>query len=239
MAGGERADDVERAERERAQRDLATAGDRGVDPSLAQVAERLAQRDRAGGARVGGREDRAADVEGDPQVGRRGTAEDGQREVGRHDPDAALQVALVLLLGVGDAAERRAQVDADPVGRGAPASPGVRPASSSASRPATSPNWLNRSSWRAVLGGIQASGSKSSTCAATCERKGLGSKRSIRLTGERPARRPARNGSRPVPMAVMTPIPVIQTRLRVLTMRASSCGADRTAHRPPGPRQAP
>ena len=68
--------------------------------------------------------------------------------------------------------------------------PGARPASSSASRPATRPNWLNRSSWRAVLGGIQASGSKSSTWAATCERNGLGSKRSIRLTGERPARRP-------------------------------------------------
>ena len=52
-------------------------------------------------------------------------------------------------------------------GAAAPSAPGVRRASSSASRPATSPNWLNRSSWRAVFGGIQASGSKSSTWAAT------------------------------------------------------------------------
>ena len=79
-------------------------------------------------------------------------------------------------------------------GAAAPASPGRSPASSRASWPATSPNWLNRSSWRAVFGGIHASGSKSSTWAATWLRNGDGSNRSIRLIGERPARSPARNG---------------------------------------------
>ena len=57
-------------------------------------------------------------------------------------------------------------------GLAAPSAPGVSRASSSARRPATIPNWLNRSSWRAVFGGIQASGSKSSTWAATWERNG-------------------------------------------------------------------
>ena len=154
-----------------------------------------------GRARVGGRQDRAADVEGDAEVGRRRAAEDREREVRGDLPDAPLEVALVLLLGVGDPAERGAEVDPDPlrVG-GAVRRRASSPASSSASRPATRPNWLNRSSWRAVFGGIQASGSKSSTWAATCERNGLGSNRSIRLTGEPPARRPARNASRPVPI---------------------------------------
>ena len=84
VTGRQRPDDVERAERERAQRDLAAAGDRGVDAALAQVAERLAERDGAGRARVGGRQDRPAHVERDPEVGRRRAAEDREREVGRH-----------------------------------------------------------------------------------------------------------------------------------------------------------
>ena len=81
VAGRERADDVERSERQRAQRDLAAAGDRGVDPALAQVAQRLTQRHRSGGARVRGRQDRPADPKRDPEVGGRGTAEHGEREV--------------------------------------------------------------------------------------------------------------------------------------------------------------
>ena len=189
--------------------------------------ERLAERDRARRARVGGRQDRPADVERDAEVGRRRAAEDGQREVRRDRRMPLLEVALVLLLGVGDAAERRAEVDPDPL-RVAPRRrrPGVSPASSSASRPATSPNWLNRSSWRAVFGGIQASGSKSSTWAATCERNGLGSKRSMRLTGERPARRPARNASTPgARSAVMTPMPVIQMRRRSVMAEDSPASA--------------
>ena len=215
-------DDVEGAERERAERDLAAAGDGRVDASLAQVAERLAERHGARGARIGGREDRAADVERDAQVRRRRATEDRERQVRRDLADAALHVPLVLLLGIGDATEGRAEVDADPLRRGWPGAPGARPASSSARRPATSPNWLKRSSWRAVLGGIQASGSKSSTWAATCERNALGSNRSMRFTGEWPFRNPARNASTPVPIAVMTPKPVIQMRRRSLIAARSS-----------------
>ncbi len=115
VAGRQRPDDVERAERERAQRDLDATGDRRVDPAVAQVAERLAQRDRPRRARVGGRQDRAADVERDAEVGRRRAAEDRQRKVRRHLPDPLLEIALVLLLGVGDAAQRGPEVDPDPL----------------------------------------------------------------------------------------------------------------------------
>ena len=55
------------------------------------------------------------DAQRDPEVGRGRSAEDGQRE-GRADrPDAAVEVALVLLLGEGDPAERTAEVDPDPL----------------------------------------------------------------------------------------------------------------------------
>ena len=77
--------------------------------------QRLADRDRAGRARVGGREDRPADVERDPEVGRRRPAEDRQGEVRGDGLDPALEIALVLLLGVGDPAERAAEVDPDPL----------------------------------------------------------------------------------------------------------------------------
>ena len=97
-----------------AQRDLAATGDRRIDPTLAQVPERLADRDRTRRARVGGRQDRPADVEGDAEVGRRRPAEHGQRQVWRDGLDPALEVALVLLLRVGDATERRAEIDPDP-----------------------------------------------------------------------------------------------------------------------------
>ena len=119
VAGRQRPDDVEGTERERAQRDLAAAGDRRIDSTLAQVPERLADRDRTRRARVGGRQDRPADVEGDAEVGRRRPAEHGKREVRRDRLDPALEVALVLLLRVGDATERRAEIDPDPprVGR--------------------------------------------------------------------------------------------------------------------------
>jgi len=115
VTGRERPDDVEGPERERAQRDLAAAGDGGVDPAFAQVPERLAERDRPGGARVRGREDRAADVERDPEVGRRRAAKHREGEVRGDGLDTAVQVALVLVLGVRDATERRAEVDPDPL----------------------------------------------------------------------------------------------------------------------------
>ena len=121
-ARGERPDDVERPECERAQRHLDAAGERRVDGPVANRAQCLAERDRARRARVGGRQDRPADVEVDPDVGRRRAAEDRERERRRDGLDAAREVALVLLLGVGDAAERAAEVDADPLRLG-----GARP----------------------------------------------------------------------------------------------------------------
>ena len=43
-------------------------------------------------------------------------------------------------------------------------------------------------------------------------------------TGDRPARSPAANSSTPMPIAVMIPIPVIQTRRRSLTWSSSTVG---------------
>ena len=117
MTGRQRPDDVEGTERQRTQRNLAAAGDRGIDPALAQVAERLAERHGPGRAGIRRRQDRAAHVERDAQVGRRRPAEDGQGQVGRHLADPAFEVPRVLLLRVGDAAERRTQVDPDPLRR--------------------------------------------------------------------------------------------------------------------------
>ena len=109
-------------------------------------------------------------------------------------------------------------------GCGAVRRPGTRRHPRARAGPATRPNWLNRSSWRAVFGGIHASGSKSSTWAATCERNADGSKRSIRRTGERAARSPARKASTPVPIGVTTPIPVTNTRRRC-SCRSDAVGA--------------
>ena len=104
------------------------AGDRGVDATLAEVAERLAHRHRARGARVGGREDRPADVERDPEVGRRRAAEHREGEVRGDLADAPLEIPLVLLLGVGDAAQRRARGRSRSArARAPPSSPGVEP----------------------------------------------------------------------------------------------------------------
>ena len=98
------------------ERDLAASGDRGVHATFAQVAERLPEAHRARRARVRRRQDRAADIERDPEVGRGRATEDGEGQVGRDLADALLEVALVLRLGVGDATERRAEVDADALG---------------------------------------------------------------------------------------------------------------------------
>ena len=62
-----------------------------------------------------GTSDRAVDAEGDPQVGRRRAAEDGQGERRADGANPALEVALVLLLGIDDPAQRAAQVDPDPL----------------------------------------------------------------------------------------------------------------------------
>ena len=92
----ERPDDVEGTEREGAQGHLAAPGNRRIDPAVAQISERLAERHAARRARVGRRQDRAAHVERDPEVGRGRAAEHGQREVRRHLADALVHVPLVL-----------------------------------------------------------------------------------------------------------------------------------------------
>ena len=215
MAGRQCPDDVERAERQRRQWDLAAAGDRGVDPALAQVPERLAERDRARRARVGGRQDRAADVERDAEVGRRSATEDGQREIWCDLADALLEVALVLCLGVGDATERRAEVDPDPLR--------VRPAVGARGQPGV----VER----------QASGDHPELAEAVELARGLGRHPGervevVHLGGDLRAERrrieavdPPDRGAwphagrpgthrRPVPIGVMMPIPVIQIRRR-------------------------
>ena len=119
----ERADDVERAERERGQRALDPAGDRGIDLARADRTQRLADRDGPRRARVRRRENRATDAEGDAEVGRSGPAEHGEREGGRDGAQPPVEVALVLGLRERDAAERRPEVDADPLGRRLPRRP--------------------------------------------------------------------------------------------------------------------
>ena len=116
MGRRERPDDVEGSERESAQRHLAASRNRGIDPAVAQVPERLPERDAPRGTRVGRRQDRAANVERDPEIGRGRTAEHRQGEVRRHLADSLVHVPLVLGLRVGDATERAAEVDPDPLG---------------------------------------------------------------------------------------------------------------------------
>ena len=203
--GRQRPDDVERPERQRAQRDLDAARDRGVDPALAQVAHRLAERDRPRGARVRGRQDRPADVERDAEVGRRRATEHGQRQVGRDLADPALEVALVLLLRVGDAAQRGAEVDADPL-RVAPRRrpPGRQPRVVERQLPGDEPELAEPVELAGGLG--RHPGERVEVVDLGRDLRcgtAIGSNRSIRLTGERAARRPARNASRPVPMAVI------------------------------------
>ena len=163
-------------------------------------------------ARVGGGQDRPADVEGDAEVGRRGPAEDGEREGGGDRSQAARQVLLVLALGERDAAQRRPEVDPDPLAIGRPVharhEPGVghrHPAGREAelrepverrgspARPCGRPGRSRRPGPRPSTG------------------TGAGSKRSMRFTGEAFARRPARNAGSPIPIAEITPTPVIQT----------------------------
>src|SRR6185437_4076439 len=89
--------------------------DRRIDRPVADREQCLTERDRAGRARVGRRQDRATEVEGDAEVRRRCASEDREREIRRDRTDAALEVPLVLALGVRDAPERAAEVDAEPL----------------------------------------------------------------------------------------------------------------------------
>ena len=214
-AGRQRPDDVERAERERRLSGIShAAGDRRVDLARPDRAERLADRHRARWRRSspsrGSGRGRRGRSRGWPAPRRRRPRGRGSGRPGGCPSPCIARAAP----------RRRRCRRARSRGRSRSA-PATRrhPRPAAAPRPrgraarSTSPNWLNRSSWRAVFGGIQASGSKSSTWAATWDRNGDGSKRSIRLTGDRAARRPARNAATPgADSRVMMPIPVIQTR---------------------------
>ena len=231
----ERPDDVERTERERR-----SAGSRSRRRSRRRSALHAGRRSprrapprrrRTSWPSTGSGRARRARCRGSPAPPRRRPRGPGRRDLA----DPAFQVALVLLLGERDAPERRAEVDPDAFGdrarRPRPASAGVV----ERERPATIANWLKRSSWRAVFGGIHASGSKSSTWAATWLRNGEGSNRSIRFTGDDARRRPSRNAARPVPIGVTIPMPVIQMRRRpeveVVMRKGSSIEVRRTWRR--------
>jgi hypothetical protein len=127
VAVGQGPDDVERAERQGRQRALDPARHSRIDLAAPQGAERLTDGDCAGGARVGGGQDRSAHAELDPDVRRRRPAEDGERQGRRDRLDAALEVALVLLLGEGHATERAAEEDPDALRIRMAAVPGSEP----------------------------------------------------------------------------------------------------------------
>ena len=185
------------------------SGDSGTStpPAIAasmsppRIAAGLADRDGAAGAGVRRRQDRAADVERDAEVRRGRPAEyrEGERRGDR--PEAALEVLLVLRLGERDPAEGRPREMPIRSASGAPATPGTRPASAIAIRPAASPNWLNRSIARADRASMKSSGSKSSTWAATWRPERRRVEAVDALDGARPARRPARNAGSPIPTA--------------------------------------
>ena len=161
----------------------------------------------------------------------------------------------MLRLGERDAAQRASRDRCRSArGAAAPPAPGTSPASAIAIRPVASPNWLNRSSALAALASMWSSGSKSSTCAATCERNGDGSKRSMRFTGRAtgpqarrgtPAGRSrspsARRCRSPRPAAAHRPVAIAQgvRRRRPVGRERFGEGLER-GERPPGdgPREA-
>ena len=143
-----------------------------------------------------------------PEVGRRGAAEHRERE-GRGDrSQAAVEVLLVLRFGERDAAQRGPEVDPDPVGLGRAADAGHEAGVGHRHAPGREAELREPVEGRATArASMWSAGSKSSTCAATWDRNGDGSKRSMRLTGDAFARRPARNAGSPIPIAEITPTP--------------------------------
>ena len=110
-----RFDDGKGAKGERAERRFRAAGDDDIGEIVADVAKRFADRDRAAGATVRVRRSDAAksELDGDVRMGR--AAEDLQREGLVHAARSLFQEMRVLIFRIRDAAERRAETDADPM----------------------------------------------------------------------------------------------------------------------------
>ncbi len=153
-------------------------------------------------------------VEGDTEVGRRRTAEDGQGQHRRDGTDAARQVSLVLCLGERDAAEGASDVDADPLRfRG---TIDTRREGRVADR--------HRAGGEAELAEAvqRAGGSRvhvvEGLAVVDLRRYLRGNGADLEAVdaphGRARARTPVQNASRPMPTADRTPSPVIQTRRR-------------------------
>ena len=184
--------------------------------AVAQVAERLAERDRAGRARVRGREDRAVDVRarsrGWPAPRRR-----RPRARGSAPPRGSRD------RGTWCAAPRRRRCRRAPSRGRSP----TRSAAAAPARPGSRPGVLERepAGHEAELAEpVELAGGLRRHPGDRIEVVDLGRDLGAERRGveavdplarpDRAARRPARNASTPVPTAVMTPMPVIQTSRR-------------------------
>jgi hypothetical protein len=116
VAGGHGADEGERAEAEGREGRLDTADDGDVGAAIADQAPTLADGDGAGGAGhgVGGVGPGEAELDGDGAAG--GALEGVQGNARVDAADAAGVEVAGLGLGVGEATERGAELDGDPVG---------------------------------------------------------------------------------------------------------------------------
>ena len=85
------------------------------------------------------------EAQGYAQVGRRGAAKHGQGQVGRDGANAAVDVALVLLLGIRDATQRGTDVDRETIRPRTARAPSSRSRIVDRQRPAANANWLKRS----------------------------------------------------------------------------------------------
>src|SRR5579864_188864 len=95
----------------------------------------------------------------------------------------------------------------------------AKPASSNASRVAAIANWTNRSLRRTSLRSMYCAGSNSLISPAIWVSYGDGSNAVSRRTPERPSINPVQKASLPMPIGVMTPIPVSATRLVIVVPR--------------------
>ena len=202
------------------------------------AAKRLPQGHRPRGTGVGGGQDRPADAERDPEVGRRRAAEHGERESRRHA--AGCRPPCIARAAPRRTRCRRARCPGRcppaPDRRGR-ASPGRNAASARASRPAATRELAESVQAPRPIGrpcGRPARSRRSAPRPATGRRR----RRNGRWLGwaRSPARRPARNASTPVPTAVTSPRPVIQTATAIGHRPAAPPAA---SARRPAPRRCP